>query len=113
VGDLLRFAEALRQHRLLSPAMSDLVTTGKVDTGRPGARYAYGFFDERVGSGGRARVVWHGGGAPGINGQLQIYPDLGYTVAVLANQDLRAAETVGKALREAVAHVHPDAIGTR
>ena len=113
VGDLLRFAEALRQERLLGPAMSDLVTAGKVDTDRPGARYAYGFFDERAGSGRRARVVWHGGGAPGINGQFEIYPELGYTVAVLANQDLRAAETVGNALREAIANAHPDAIGTR
>jgi CubicO group peptidase (beta-lactamase class C family) len=51
VGDPHRFARALMGHRLLSPALTDTVLTGKVDSDRPGVgqdHYAYGFADSRV-----------------------------------------------------------------
>lgn len=35
--------------------------------------------------------VGHGGGAPGMNGELRIYPKSGYTVVALANMDPPAA----------------------
>jgi hypothetical protein len=43
-------------------------------------------------------VHWfgHGGGAPGMNGDLRIYPELGYTIAVLANLDPPAAGEISK-----------------
>jgi len=41
---------------------------------------------------GGQRVVGHNGGAPGISGQLDVYPDAGLTVAVLANYDPPAAQ---------------------
>lgn len=48
----------------------------------------YGFEDARKdGVGG----VGHGGGAPGMNGDLRICPKPGYVVAVLANLDPPAA----------------------
>jgi hypothetical protein len=34
----------------------------------------------------------HGGGAPGMNGELNICPESGYIVAVLANLDPPAAD---------------------
>jgi CubicO group peptidase (beta-lactamase class C family) len=84
-GDLLRFADALLGHTLVGPEMTGLLTSGKVDTGMgPGARYGYGFLDERFRG---ARVVGHNGGAPGINATLNIYPDAGLTVALMANVD--------------------------
>jgi D-alanyl-D-alanine carboxypeptidase len=38
----------------------------------------------------------HGGGAPGMNGELRIFPELGYVVVSLSNLDPPAAsELVG------------------
>jgi hypothetical protein len=33
------------------------------------------------------RIVGHNGGSPGYEGQLDLYPDRGYTVVMLTNQD--------------------------
>jgi D-alanyl-D-alanine carboxypeptidase len=92
VKDLLAFADALAAHRLLDPHYTELVTTGKVDAG-PGGKYAYGFEDHNDGG---ARWFGHGGGAPGMNGALRVYPDSGYVVAVLANLDPPAAQDVSR-----------------
>jgi hypothetical protein len=61
-----------------------------VDTGN-GAKYAYGFEDERKNGAG---AVGHSGGAPGMSGDLRIYPHSGYIVAVLSNLDPPAAPRV-------------------
>jgi CubicO group peptidase (beta-lactamase class C family) len=87
LGDLLRFAQALLKNKLLSPQMTKLVLTGKVDTPRPGpapTKYSYGF-EEQLRNG--VRIVGNGGGQPGIEAQLRIFPRLGYTVIVLTNQE--------------------------
>jgi CubicO group peptidase (beta-lactamase class C family) len=93
VEDLARFAQALLTHKLLSPDATELLTTGKVKTG-PGGRYAYGFEDARDAD--ANGWVGHGGGAPGMNGDLRIYPKSGYVVAVLANIDPPAAQRVSE-----------------
>jgi CubicO group peptidase (beta-lactamase class C family) len=90
VGDLARFAVALREHRLLDPAHTALLLGGKVEVG-PGAHYAYGFVDRVVGG---RRFVGHGGGAPGMNGDLAFEPNGGYVVVVLSNLDPPAAGQV-------------------
>jgi D-alanyl-D-alanine carboxypeptidase len=95
VEDLARFAHALLNHKLLSPASTKLLITGKVKAG-PGARYAYGFEDARGPDGNG--WVGHGGGAPGMNGDLKIYPKSGYVVAVLANLDPPAAQRISEYL---------------
>jgi D-alanyl-D-alanine carboxypeptidase len=86
VRDLLRFAEALRAHKLLDARHTELLTTGKVAT-PGGGKYAYGFGDNTTNG---LRCVGHNGGAPGMNGDLEICDD-GYVVAVLANMDPPAA----------------------
>jgi D-alanyl-D-alanine carboxypeptidase len=92
VEDLLRFANALENHKLLDAQHTDLLTTGKVD--RPGGgKYAYGFGDSSVGT---VRCFGHGGGAPGMNGDLQICPQSGYVIAVLANLDPPAAQRLSE-----------------
>lgn len=87
--DLLRFATALQTHKLLNAQYTQEVTTGKVDTGR--GKYAFGFQDSVING---TRCFGHGGGAPGMNGMLQICPDTGYVIAVLANMDPPAASRV-------------------
>jgi D-alanyl-D-alanine carboxypeptidase len=95
VEDLARFAHALLSHKLLSPDSTNRLLAGKVETGA-GTRYAYGFEDARDGHGNG--WVGHGGGAPGMNGDLRIYPKSGYVVAVLANLDPPAAQGISEYL---------------
>lgn len=94
VGDLVKFAEALLSHKLLNARYTDLLMLGKVDAGE-GRRYAYGFEDERKDGAG---PVGHGGSAPGMTGDLRIYPKSGYVVAVLCNIDAPAARLVSSFL---------------
>jgi CubicO group peptidase (beta-lactamase class C family) len=91
VRDLQRFASALTNHKLLNAEYTNLLTTGKVETPR-GGKYAFGFFDET--SDADTRHFGHGGGAPGMNGDLQIYPQSGYVITVLSNLDPPAASRV-------------------
>jgi CubicO group peptidase (beta-lactamase class C family) len=90
VGDLLRFATALTGHAVLDAKHTALLTTGKVDTGQ-GDKYAYGFVESTAGG---ARSFGHSGGAPGMNGDLRIFPDSGYVVAALANTGFGASQVV-------------------
>jgi D-alanyl-D-alanine carboxypeptidase len=95
VEDLLRFVNAIQNHKLLDAEHTDLLITGKVDTGR-GDKYAYGFMDATERG---MRCFGHGGGAPGMNGELEICPQSGYVIAVLANLDPPAAQRVSEFLR--------------
>jgi D-alanyl-D-alanine carboxypeptidase len=90
VEDLLKFATALQTHKLLNAEYTEMLTTGKTDTPM-GGKYAYGFIDSMVNG---TRCFGHGGGAPGMNGELKICPGPGYVVAVLANMDPPAASRV-------------------
>jgi len=90
VEDLLKFATALQTNKLLNPQYTEMLTTGKVETPN-GGKYAYGFQDAMVNG---TRCFGHGGGAPGMNGELKICPGPGYVVAVLANLDPAAATRV-------------------
>jgi CubicO group peptidase (beta-lactamase class C family) len=89
VEDLLAFANALENHKLLDAKNVDLLTTGKVERPGGGSKYGYGFGEEISADG--VRCFGHGGGAPGMNGDLKICPQSGYVVAVLANLDPQAA----------------------
>jgi CubicO group peptidase (beta-lactamase class C family) len=95
VGDLGRFAHALLSHKLLNPNSTKRLITGKMNTG-PGVKYAYGFEDARDADG--SGWVGHGGGAPGMNGDLKIYPKSGFAVAVLGNIDPPAAQRISEYL---------------
>lgn len=85
--DLLRFADALESHRLLSEESTQLLMTGKIRTD-PRAMYAYGFSERNYNG---IHTFGHGGGAPGMNGELAILPGSGHVVVVLANLDPPAA----------------------
>jgi len=88
VEDLYRFATALEDHKLLDGTHTEMLVKGKVD--RPGGdRYGYGF---AVSNEGGMTCFGHGGGAPGMNGDLKICQEAGYVIAVLANLDPPAAQ---------------------
>ena len=99
VKDLAAFAEAILNHKLLNAQYTDLLTSGKVDA--RGAKYAYGFEDFNQGG---VRWFGHGGGAPGMNGDLKIYPKMGYVIAVLANLDPPAAQRISEFIANRLPH---------
>lgn len=81
-GDLLKFAQALQSGKLLSPALLAEATRKQTPV------YGYGFnvADEQG-----VPVYGHGGGAPGMNGELRIFPTLDEVVVALANVDPQSA----------------------
>ncbi len=82
VGDLLLFGEALQSGKLLDRALLQQATTAGSPL-NPG--YGLGFYVLPDGGYG------HGGGAPGMNGELHILPGDGYVLVALANRDPRMA----------------------
>ena len=85
VGDLLLFAQALEEGKLLSNAMFAEATKPQWQS------YGYGF---GVQGEGPLRSYGHGGGAPGMNGDFRVFPELGYVLIALSNLDPPAATRV-------------------
>ena len=83
VGDLLLFAKALQAGKLIDAALLQQAVSDQTHTG-----YGFGFYSLKDGAYG------HGGGSPGMNGELHILPKQGYVIIVLANRDpFMATET--------------------
>ena len=84
--DWIRFGDALRSGKLVSRAWLDSLWTARVKTSimTQETWYGYGFFVRQTALG---RRVGHTGGSPGVADAVDIYPDKGYVVAVLTNQD--------------------------
>ena len=85
IDDLLRFAQALRAGKLISPEMTAEAT--RLHSGWQGLGF------EVIGEGDMLSFG-HGGMAPGMNAHFRIYPTLDYTVVVLSNLDPPAAGLV-------------------
>ncbi|MBI9043339.1 MAG: beta-lactamase family protein [Anaerolineaceae bacterium] len=96
VEDLFKFSKALQNGSLLKLDNLETTWSGKVDRKGPHDRYAYGF-TENLAFG--TRIMGHGGGFPGINSRLDMYPDQEICVAVMSNYDPRTAEKVTTRLR--------------
>jgi hypothetical protein len=98
VDDLHAFATALTTHRLLDPNHTRLLTTPSVEASAT-SRWALGF---RVQTRNGVTFHGHGGGAPGVNGELAIHPGSGHVTAVLCNRGhptaVNPAEYVGDRL---------------
>ncbi len=92
--DLHKFAQALMAGKLLSIKCTDTITKGRIimpsppmlhnTKPMPERKYGFGFGEVYKNN---IRIIGHNGGAPGVEGQVDIYPDLGYTVIVLSNYD--------------------------
>ncbi|MGL4599021.1 MAG: serine hydrolase domain-containing protein [Bacteroidia bacterium] len=94
--DLHKFSQALLAGKLLALKNVATITKGRIAIPLPplppnakplpalNLKYGFGFgefFKNDV------RIIGHNGGAPGVDVQMDMYPDLGYTVIVLANYD--------------------------
>ena len=82
----MQFGEALRSGKLISAASMAEAT-------RPQSAEPYGFGLDIRGEG-ALRNYGHGGGAPGMNGELRIYPELGFVIVSLSNLDPPAASNL-------------------
>jgi CubicO group peptidase (beta-lactamase class C family) len=81
--DLLRYAEALRGGAIVSQETLDLMRTPKSELGA--SRYGYGMV---IGAGpGYPRYWGHGGDFEGVDADLMVFGDSGYTLVLLANQE--------------------------
>jgi D-alanyl-D-alanine carboxypeptidase len=89
-ADLLRFATALTSNRLLKAEHTASLLAAPVATSV--GSYGLGFMERDFNG---LRAFGHGGGAPGMNGELLILPS-GYVVVVLANMDPPAATEVAR-----------------
>jgi CubicO group peptidase (beta-lactamase class C family) len=78
VGDLWRFAEALQSGKLISKAMLDQATNTQFQM------FGLGF---AVVGEGNWKGFGHNGGAPGMSGDLHVFPRLGYVLVALSNLD--------------------------
>ena len=96
VRDLHRFALALQGGKLVSADSLKVLWKDYL-----GANYGYGF---TVAEGPNGKVVGHGGGFSGINGNLDIFLDKGYIVAVLSNYN-RGASPVADKINQLLARV--------
>ncbi|HEX4826307.1 MAG TPA: serine hydrolase domain-containing protein [Candidatus Polarisedimenticolaceae bacterium] len=87
-ADLMKFADALMSNKLLKAATLAEATRPQFTTGD----YGYGFQLWRSDD---ARTYGHGGGAPGMNAILRVYPESGQSVIVLCNLDGPSASRIG------------------
>jgi len=87
-ADLMKFADALMSNKLLKAETLAEATRRQFTTGD----YGFGF---QIGRPGEARSYGHGGGAPGMNSMLRVYPESGQSVIVLCNLDSPAASRIG------------------
>jgi CubicO group peptidase (beta-lactamase class C family) len=95
--DMLRFARALWQRRLLDPAFTGIATSAKAplpaavaDSTADAGFYCYGLGETVLNY---QRIVWHNGGGPGISTDFDTYPDLGWVAIRLENYDTASSSS--------------------
>lgn len=90
--DLLRYTTALHSARLLNPAFTHILTTGKhpvapsdlPSTPSQTQLYGYAHIDAAIGP---HRLLWHSGSGPGRANLLEVYPTPDWGVVILSNYD--------------------------
>ncbi len=87
VGDLLKFANALREGRLVGKDYVKLLTTPKPELNSPNYGYGFGVNTETFG---------HTGGFPGISSELAMFVNSDYAAVVLSNYGFGAQTVTGK-----------------
>ena len=84
--------------KLLSRPAREILTTGKV-VYAPGIKYGYGFFCSEING---RKVIGHSGGFLGINSELDIHLDTGYTIIVMSNYDPPIAQQIVTRIRQVI-----------
>lgn len=101
VGDLLRFARALRSGAILDTALTRHMLAPQItihEAVDASHYYGYGVQIEKQGG---VTMIGHGGAFYGASARFDLYPQLGYTVIVLSNEEW-VANNVADYIREAI-----------
>lgn len=97
--DMYKFARALMKHKLMSSETTVLMTSAKPGTTRKSpssgkqVEYGYGFNVAKDGA-----RIGHGGGGPGINAELRIWPKTQTVIITLANLDPPIASVLANSI---------------
>jgi CubicO group peptidase (beta-lactamase class C family) len=89
VEDLLRFDQAFRSGKLVSPAMVKVLTTPKPELNSPD--YGYGFIVNTV-----AGTAGHNGGFTGIHSNLSMFLNSGWTAIFMSNYSMAGGPVMQK-----------------
>lgn len=81
--DLLNFALALQQYKLLDAANTSAYTLGRIKYAK--GLYGYGFSEETING---HKIIGHTGGHYGIANEFMIIPDLKYVIVILTNGEV-------------------------
>jgi uncharacterized protein (TIGR02246 family) len=95
LDDMLKFGQALIDHKLVNKQYTDIVLSNQMPPGQSPA--GYGFFTVQVNG---TRAIGNNGGGPGTNSTFIVYPELGYTVVVMSNYDPPSASKVNGKIRD-------------
>lgn len=105
VEDLLKFDVALRSGKLVGKDYVKLLLSAKPDLKSP--NYGYGFQIDN-----EHQIVGHSGGFPGINSNLDMYLNNGFTAAVMSNYG-RGGELVGDKIQQLILSGQPSQVSNR
>jgi CubicO group peptidase (beta-lactamase class C family) len=97
-SDISVFLTALADGRLVSHETLTALLLARADPGGGAGVYGYGF-NVTIKPPGR---VGHGGGAPGINAEVALYPETGWQLIALSNNDPPTASRMVTVLERAI-----------
>ncbi len=97
IEDMLKFDDAIRTNKLLSPEYSDLLLEGRPELNT--SFHSYGFF---VSEGAAGRIASHKGDGRGMNCQFKMYIDSDYTVVILSNYSAPSANIVANVIDQLI-----------
>jgi CubicO group peptidase (beta-lactamase class C family) len=103
VEDLAVFLTALNDGRLVTRTTLSELLEPRPDPGGGDTLYGYGF-NVRLEA---PRRVGHGGGAPGINAEIFVYPESGRQIIALSNNDPPAATRMAMLLEKVMFAAQP------
>jgi D-alanyl-D-alanine carboxypeptidase len=102
-SDLSLFETALMNEQLLKRETRSALLLARPDPGGGNAVYGYGFnVRDRL-----PHRVGHGGGAPGANAEVALYPDAGWQLIALSNNDPPAASRMVTVLEKVIFAADP------
>jgi len=97
VSDLTRILEAIEHGESIAALMSNKLLKAETLTEATRPQFttgAYGF-GFQIGPPDQPQTYGHGGGAPGMNAILRVYPESGQSVIALCNVDSPSASRIG------------------
>ena len=96
-SDMSLLLTALSNGRLVKRETTQLFLEPRADPGGGAGTYGFGFAVQTT----PAVRVGHGGGAPGVNAEIALYPDSGWQLIALSNNDPPAASRMLSVLEHA------------